>query len=114
MNRVPRWRLAAGFLILATLLFFLAIFAPYYLRNFELQSFVSDVTQRAENQTKSDDQLRTAVTEKARELELPISEDEVHVTHGQAGMRIDIRYFVKVDLPGYTVNLHFYPGAGSR
>jgi hypothetical protein len=29
-------------------------------------------------------------------------------------MRIDVRYQVRVDLPGYTVNLHFYPGAGSR
>ena len=29
-------------------------------------------------------------------------------------IRIDIRYFVTVDVPGYTVNLHFYPGAGSE
>jgi hypothetical protein len=25
-----------------------------------------------------------------------------------------VRYFVRVSLPGYTVDLHFYPGAGSR
>jgi hypothetical protein len=29
-------------------------------------------------------------------------------------VRIDVRYFVRVTLPGYTVDLHFYPGAGSR
>jgi len=29
-------------------------------------------------------------------------------------MRIDVRYFVRVNLPAYTVDLHFYPGAGSK
>jgi hypothetical protein len=114
VNRVPRWRIAVAVLILAGLVFFLAIFAPYYFRNFELQKFVSEVTRGVENQTKPDDVLRTWVIEKARQLDLPITEDEVHVTHPPDGMRIDIRYFVKVDFPGYTVNLHFYPGAGSR
>ncbi|MBZ5617304.1 MAG: hypothetical protein LAQ69_01035 [Acidobacteriia bacterium] len=114
MSRVPRWRIGAAVLILAGLVFLLGVFAPYYFCNLKLQSFVSDITRRVENQTKSDDVLRTWVVEKARQLELPITEDEVHITHPQDGLRIDIRYFVRVDLPGYTVNLHFYPGAGSR
>ncbi len=114
MSGIPPWRIAAALLILAGLVFLLADFAPFYLRNLELQSFVSEITRRVENQTKSDDLLRTWVVEKARQLNLPVTEDEVHVTHPLDGIRIDIRYFVKIDLPGYTVNLHFYPGAGSR
>lgn len=114
MSPVPRWRIAAAVLILAGLVFFLATFAPYYFRNLKMQNFVSEITRQVENQTKSDDVLRTWVVEKARQLDLPITEDEVHVTHPMDGLRIDIRYFVKVDVPGYTVNLHFYPGAGSR
>ena len=114
VNGVPRWRIAAAFLVLAALVFFLAAFIPYYLRNLKLQNFVSEITRHVENQAKSDDVLRTFVIEKARQLELPITEDEVHITHPLDGLRIDIRYFIKVDVPGYTVNLHFYPGAGSR
>ena len=114
VNGVPRWRIAAAFLVLAALVFFLAAFIPYYLRNLKLQNFVSEITRHVENQAKSDDVLRTFVVEKARQLELPITEDEVHITHPLDGLRIDIRYFIKVDVPGYTVNLHFYPGAGSR
>jgi hypothetical protein len=30
------------------------------------------------------------------------------------GTRIDVRYNARVDLPLYTVDLHFYPGAGSK
>ena len=114
MSGIPPWRIALALLILAGLVFLLADFAPFYLRNLELQNFVSEITRRVENQTKSDDLLRTSVVEKARQLNLPVTEDEVHVTHPLDGIRIDIRYFVKIDLPGYTVNLHFYPGAGSR
>jgi hypothetical protein len=38
----------------------------------------------------------------------------VHIDRSADGLRIDVRYFVRVTLPFYTVDLHFYPGAGSR
>ena len=114
MSRVPRWRIASAAVVLAALLAFTAMFAPVYYRNLELQNFVSGVAQRVENQTNSDDVLRTWVLDKAHELDLPIKEDNVQVIRSRVGVRIDVRYFVRVTLPGYTVDLHFYPGAGSR
>ena len=51
---------------------------------------------------------------KANALNLPVTDDNVHIEHLPEGLRIDVRYFVRVTLPGYTVDLHFYPGAGSR
>ena len=114
MSRVPRWRIASAAFVLAALLAFAAMFAPIYYRNLELQNFVSGVAQRVENQTNSDDVLRTWVLDKAHQLDLPIKEDNVHVIRSRGGVRIDVRYFVRVTLPGYTVDLHFYPGAGSR
>jgi hypothetical protein len=114
MSRVPRWRIASAAIVLAALLAFTAMFAPIYYRNLELQNFVSGVAQRVENQTNSDDVLRTWVLDKAHELDLPIQEDNVHIIRSRGGVRIEVRYFVRVTLPGYTVDLHFYPGAGSR
>ncbi len=114
MNRVPRWRIAAAATVLAALAAFTAMFAPIYFRNLELQNFVSEIAQRVENQTISDDVLRTWVLDKAHELDLPVREDNVQVIHSRGGVRIDVRYFVRVNFPGYTVDLHFYPGAGSR
>jgi hypothetical protein len=90
------------------------MFAPIYYRNLELQNYVSGVAQRVENQTNSDDVLRTWVLDKAHELDLPVKEDNVHVIRSKEGVHIDVRYFVRVTLPGYTVDLHFYPGAGSQ
>jgi hypothetical protein len=115
MTPVPRWRIAAGIAVLAALAFFMVLFTPVYFRNMELQSYVSDVTRRVENQTKSDDVLRGWVLDKANELKLPVKAGDVHIVHSQdSKVRVDVRYFVTVTLPGYTVNLHFYPGAGSR
>ena len=114
MSRVPRWRMAAAAVVLAALLAFTAMFAPIYFRNLELQNFVSEVAQRVGIQTNSDAVLRTWVLDKAHELNLPVKEDNVQVIRSREGVRIEVRYFVRVSVPGYTVDLHFYPGAGSR
>jgi hypothetical protein len=114
VKRLPPWRIALAILVLAGMAYALASFAPIYFRNLELQNYVSDVTHSVDNRAKSDDLLRTHVLTKARQLNLPVSEDNVHIVHSTDGMRIDVRYFVRVNLPGYTVDLHFYPGAGSR
>jgi len=114
VSHVPRWRIVAAAVVLAALVAFTAMFAPIYFRNLELQNFVSGVAQRDENRTNSDDVLRTWVLDKAHALDLPVKEDNVQVIRSRQGVRIDVRYFVRVTLPGYTVDLHFYPGAGSR
>lgn len=109
----PKWRIALGVLVLAALGLFGAALVPLYYRNYQLQQFVSTATQRVENRTKSDDLLREWVMDRAAALELPVKAGDVHITRSAAALRIDIRYVVPVNLPGYTVLLHFSPGAAS-
>jgi hypothetical protein len=111
---VPRWRIAAGVVVIAGLAFFGMRLVPLYLRNFELQRYVDGITHRVNNNTQSDDVLRTEILEKAAVLDLPVTAENVQIKHTGAGVRIDVRYVIRVDLPMYTVDLHFYPGAGSR
>ena len=114
MKGVPLWRVGAGVLVLAGLVFLIAVFAPIYIHNLELQNFVTAIAARPDTAGKSDDLVRTWVLDKAHDLRLPVRSDNVKIVRAPAGMRIDVRYFVRVDLPGYTVDLHFYPGAASR
>jgi hypothetical protein len=114
LNAVPRWRIVAGCAILAGLLGILAVFAPYYTRNLELQNFVSGLTRDPQNVSKSDDVLTSWVLDQAHGMGVPLKEENVHIVRSEGGLQIDVRYVVGVNLPGYTVNLHFYPGAGSR
>jgi hypothetical protein len=108
------WRVAAAVVVLVALVFLLALFAPYYFRNMELRSYVSDLTQTVESQPISDDLIRTRIAVKAHELRLPVAEDNVHILHAPGRTDVQVRYFVRVNLPGYTVDLHFNPGATGR
>ena len=111
---MPRLRIAAAVLILIALAIMGARLLPLYLDNMRLQSYVERITQDAENRTRSDDVLRVAVLEKAAFLGLPVKAENVRIKRSEDNMRIDVRYVVRVDFPLYTVDLHFYPGAGSR
>jgi hypothetical protein len=111
---VPPWRVAAAIAVLVALLGFGILFAPIYINNLRLQSFVAEITQGVDTRRLSDDSVRAAVVDKAIALNLPVKADNVHIVHLPEGTRVDVRYFVRVSLPGYTVDLHFYPGAGSR
>jgi hypothetical protein len=114
VNRVPRWRIAAAVAVLAAMALFAVAFTPIYIHNLQLQNYVSEITRTVANPPKPDGDLRTLVLDKAHQLDLPVMADNVHITRSSEGVRIDVRYFVRVNLPGYTVDLHFYPGAGSR
>ncbi len=111
--QAAKWRIAVGVLVLAALALFGVNLIPLYYHNYQLQEFVSATTQRVGTETKSDDFLRESVVDKAASLQLPVKVGDVHITRSGGGLRIDVRYAVRVDLPGYTVLLHFYPGAGN-
>ena len=101
--------------VLGLLGFFAAVISPVYLRNLELQRYVVEITRAVDRKTQSQDNLRTLVVDKARELNLPVKADNVHILRSPDNLlKIDVRYFVRVTLPGYTVDLHFHPGAESR
>jgi hypothetical protein len=112
--KVAPWRVAAAVAVLAILVVLGVRLIPIYIHNAELQQFVEQATHRAGAPTSSDDVLRTWVLEKAQDLDLPVKAPNVHIERSSDRVRIDVRYEVQVDLPLYTVNLHFYPGAGSR
>ena len=114
MSPVPRWRIATGILVLLLLLLFAAALVPVYFHNFELRNFVAAETRSASHQPIADDHLRARIVAKASALNLPITDRDVQVLHTAGGLRVGVQYFVTVNLPGYTVNLHFSPWAGSR
>jgi len=107
-------RIAAAVSIVAVLAILGARLLPLYLENMRLQTYVEGIAQDAENRTRSDEALRVAVLEKAAFLGLPVKAENVLIKRSTDSIRIDVRYFVRVDFPIYTVDLHFYPGAGSR
>ena len=47
------------------------------------------------------------IVSKAKQLDLPITEQDVHVRRANNYIYIDVAYTVPVQFPGYTYNWHF-------
>ena len=114
MNPLPRWRIVAGCLVLAALVFFAILFGPVYARNLKLQNFVDELTHRVGTQQQADGILREQIVERAHQLGVRLTDDNVRIFRSVDGLRIDVQYAVAISAPFYRVNIHFYPGAGSR
>ena len=114
MNRVPRWRIAAAWVVLALVGVFAAVLLPSYYRNLQLQHSVAEIAQNVKNRSMTDSALCDLVVTKAQQLDLPVKADNVHIHRSQHALRIDVGYYVRVAFPGYTVDLHFHPGSTGK
>jgi hypothetical protein len=111
---VARWRVAAGIAVLVALLGFCGLlFRPYY-QNWKLQSYMEEIAFDANRLQQPEGAFVAAVADKAAQLGLPAGIDQVKVKKSESGVFIEVRYFVRVDLLLYTVDLHFRPSAGAR
>lgn len=81
---------------------------PPYFENMEFQRYLD----RAVGRSQSPEGLVADVVNKAAQLGLPVRAGDVHVTRTGSGLRVDLIYVIRVDLPLYTVDLHFHPAAG--
>jgi len=112
-NAVHRWvRGGVALLLGAVFVYVCAGLSPYFLNNLRLQQFVEELTQRSETATRPADSVQAQVVEKAKQLGLPVEAGQVQVEVSGGSARISVRYLVEVNLPGYTVRLHFSPAAG--
>jgi hypothetical protein len=104
------WRTAAGvFVLIALLLVAIALWPPYF-ENFRFQRWLDDQAERRQ----APEALQAAIVDKAAQLGLPVRAGDVHVTRTGNALRVDIVYVVRVDIPLYTVDLHFHPAASTE
>jgi hypothetical protein len=102
------WRVTAGIGVLVILLLVSIVLVPPYLENFRLQRYVDGEVGAASQP----EILQAHIVNHAAQLGLPVLADDVKVTRTRNGLRVNIVYVVRVDLPLYTVDLHFHPAAG--
>jgi hypothetical protein len=85
-----------------------------YINNYQLNDYLRSQTPFWLAQRSSSEMVQKAVLAKARELNLPISAEQVKVEATGAGVSVAIDYTVPIDLKVYTLQLHFTPGSESR
>ena len=105
------WRVAAGIGVLILLALVAVLLVPPYYENWQLQRFLGSLAGDAATPQRSLDLVRALVVDKAASLGLPVRTPDVHVTRSGNELKIEVLYVVHIDLPVYTVDLHFRPGA---
>lgn len=106
---VHRWRVGAGVGVLLALALVAGALTPPYFANMRFQRYLDEVVETAA----SAEVLRAQIVSKAAQMDLPVRVGDVRVRRRETGFRVEIVYVVRVDLPLYTVDLHFHPAAGS-
>ncbi len=111
-----RWiryaRLVSAAAVLAVLAYFGALMSPPYFRNLEFQRALERISAETDAASLPPEVVRTAVLDQAGRLGLPVRAPQVQVARSADRYAVEVRYFVRVDLPLYTVDLHFRPRAG--
>src|ERR1700680_437460 len=105
------WRVAAGIGVLVVMAAIGVLLIPPYVENWKLQSFINQLAEDPGIAQKPPETIRANIVDKAASLGLPVHTDDVRVTKSGDAFRIDVLYVVHVDLPIYTVDLHFRPRA---
>lgn len=106
------WRTIGGIAVLVLLGIMGIRLIPPYFENWKLQQYVNDLAADPSLAEQSPETVRAHILSKAAALRLPVQASDVRVTRSGDALRIDVLYLVHVELPGYTVDLHFRPAAG--
>ena len=104
-------RVAAGIAVLVAMAAMGILLIPPYAENWRLQGFINQLAQDPATAQKTPEIVRANIVDKAASLGLPVHIDDVRVTRSGDGMKIEVLYIVRIDLPIYTVDLHFRPAA---
>ena len=111
-------KMTFGIFVIVAAIYLGAVLIPPYFENYEFQDAVKNEATLDTYTSKTETDIRTSVFKKAQDLDIPISEEQIHVQRsgGQGNGTIIIRapYVVHVDIPGYPMDLHFDASTSNR
>ena len=80
---------------------------PAYWANFKVNQMIAEQAVIYTNFPKSDQEIATAISQKAQEVSVPLTPEQVTVNRTSGDLSISIAYTVHVDFPGYPFDLNF-------
>ena len=109
------FKAVAAVALLVALVFLGIKLVPPYFSNYQFQDEMNAIARIATYaEAKTEAGVRNDVLAKAKELKLPVKEEQITVVKGPYGVNIEVKYEVKVEVPGHTFNLKFNPLAGNK
>lgn len=108
------WRIVGALFILAVLAGAAVWLAPAYVRHFRFERALEAVLAEPGIARRPAEAVQVAVAARAASLGIPVKPEQVRVEWRGGRMRAEVRYVVRVDLPLYTVDLHFRADGRAR
>ena len=93
-----------GLILLAIGIFVAWKMIPVKVRAAELRQMVVDEAKSAG--THNDGRIRDFILNKARENDLPVSEENIKITRAHAEITVDVEYDVPIQFPGFVYKWH--------
>ncbi len=83
---------------------------PVKVKAADMRDFVTDEAKSA-SQTQDDNKIRARIHAKAKELDLPLADENLKINRQSQSIRIEVSYTVPVSFPGYTYQWDFHHSA---
>jgi hypothetical protein len=93
-----------GLILLGLAIFVAWKMIPVKVKAAELRQTVVDEAKSAG--THNDDRIKSAILAKAREDNLPVTEDNINIVRGNGEISVTVTYTIPIVFPGYTYNWH--------
>ena len=111
-------KLVLGFAVIVAFIYGAWMIIPPYFANYQFEDGIKNEALHSTYTTKTEDDIRNAVIKQAKDLDIPVTREQVKVQRagnmGTGSIIIDVDYTVHVDLPGYPMDLHFHPSTSNR
>ena len=91
---------------------------PVYFSNYQFEDFIKEEALHSTYSTRTEDDIRNAVIKHARDYDIPLTPQQVHVSrtgvNGVGSLTIEAEYTVAIDLPGYSTTIDFHPSTKNK
>lgn len=87
---------------------------PAYYSSFQFQDFMDSEAKLNSYSMKPESEIQEGLFKKAKDLELPLASDAIHVQRSGTDITIWAEYTVKVDLPIHPIELKFSPSTKNK
>jgi Domain of unknown function (DUF4845) len=100
-----------GIFVIVAGIYLGAELVPVYYENYQFQDIVKTEATLETYTSKPEADIRDSLFKKAQNLDIPLTKDQIkvqrHGTQGTGSLTISAPYTVRLELPGYPVDLHF-------
>jgi len=114
-----RIKLLIGLAVIVAVVYGGAELIPPYFSNYEFEDAIKQEALHSTYSNKTEDDIREEIFKKAKDLEIPLTRDQIQVQRSGSGqgsgtLMIQADYSVHVELPGYPLDLHFTPSSRNK